>query len=171
MLAFAVYLRLKEELSGISSLTLAFRGGAGAYSRAARKFLAELQRFADETRSDVASDLAVELQKLALYDGKDVKGNRLKACDNFAAGCIERAQAAVKKYLEKFETAYSECESVCRQIAAQLLLFDPSIGDADGILAAMRSTEQLRAYYAQLVGMVGAFNLRAVMQYVLPQVK
>ena len=171
MLSFAVYLRLKEELSGVSSLTLAFRGGAGAYSRAAQKYLAEFQRFAEENRLDIASDLAVELQKSALYDAKDVKGNSLKAYDNFAAGCIERAHAAAKKYLEKFETVYSECESVCRQIAAQLLLFDPSIGDADGLLAAMRSTEQLKAYYAQLVGMVGSFNLRAVMQYVLPQVK
>ena len=63
---------------------------------------------------------------------------------------------------------FDECISACRQIAAQFVSYGQKT-DADGVIATMRSTEQLKPYYAQLVGMVGVFNLRAVMQYVLPQ--
>ncbi len=168
MINFAVYLQLKEKLRGVSALTYSLKRGAGEYARAASNFLIALQLYADEQRLDISSDIAVQLQKLTLYDGKDEKINRLKARDNYAARCIEEVQAVVKEFIQKNEKVFDECISACRQIAAQFVSYGQKT-DADGVIAAMCSTEQLKPYYAQLVGMVGAFNLRAVMQYVLPQ--
>lgn len=104
--------------------------------------------------------LKVKEQDLSLMVEEDAKGKERR--------CIEEVQAVVKEFIKKNEKVFDECISACRQIAAQFVSYGQKT-DADGVIAAMCSTEQLKPYYAQLVGMVGAFNLRAVMQYVLPQ--
>lgn len=104
--------------------------------------------------------LKVKEQDLSLMVEEDAKGKERR--------CIEEVQAVVKEFIQKNEKVFDECVSACRQVAAQFASYGQKT-DADGVIAAMRSTEQLKPYYAQLVGMVGVFNLRAVMQYVLPQ--
>lgn len=169
MLNYAVFLQLRHMLGGVSELTPQLKTTVGGYAHEAERYLSSLQAFADEQRLPVSSDIAVELQKLVSYDGKEQsRQSSRKARDVYAVGCVERVQSSVKTYLDKYEKIYSECADACRQIAAQI----SAVGhrkSADEILSLMRTTESLRPYYAQLVGAVGIFNLRTVLDVVLPQ--
>ncbi len=133
-----------------------------------------LQELADGQRLDISSDVAVELQKLISFDGKEQTGRSpRKERDLFAVGCVERVQHKVKSYLEKYDKTFSECADVCRQLAAQIITFNADIpkgvNAVDTLMSIVRSTDALKPYYAQLVGIVGVFNLRAVFDSVLPQ--
>lgn len=170
MLNYAVFLQLRRMLGGVSELTPQLKTTVGGYAREAERYLCSLQVFADEQRLPVSSDIAVELQKLVSYDGKEqTRQSSRKARDIYAVGCVERVHARIEAYLDKYEKTYSECADACRQIAAQITALGKGNKSADEILAMMRATESLRPYYAQLVGAVGIFNLRTVLDAVLPQ--
>lgn len=175
MLNFAVYLQLKDLLRGVSPLSDFLKRGVGTYAREAEKFLSSLQKFTDEQRLPLSSDIAVELQKLMTFDARDAhRSSSAKARDSFAAICIEKVVDSAKKYLEKYDKTYDDCCDACRQLAAQIVTFNQGIlavNAADSILSAARTTDALKPYYAQLVGMVGIFNLRAVLSYVLPETR
>ncbi len=174
MLNYAVYLHLNGLLANISELTPQLKNMAGVYARSAETYLNLLQNFTDEHRLPVSSDVAVELQKLISFDGKGQPRNSpRKERDIFAVGCIERVQQKVKSYLEKYDKTYTECADVCRQLAAQIITFYGDVPQAlntvDEFLSVVRATDSLKPYYAQLVGVVGIFNLRSVFDSVLPQ--
>ncbi|MCM1368685.1 MAG: hypothetical protein NC184_07765 [Roseburia sp.] len=170
MLNYAVFLQLRRMLGGVSELTSQLKTTVGGYAHEAERFLGSLSAFADEQRLPVSSDIAVELQKLVSYDGKEqARQSSRKARDIYAVGCVERVHSRIGAYLDKYEKTYSECADACRQIAAQVFAADRRNRSADEILTLMRTTEALRPYYAQLVGAVGIFNLRTVMDAVLPQ--
>ncbi len=174
MLNYAVYLRLNELLGKISELTPQLKNAVGGYAGTAESFLTSLQYFADEQRLNVSSDVAVELQKLISFDGKGQSHHSSrKERDIFAVGCIERVQQKLKKYLEKYDKTYTECADACRQLAAQIITFNGDVGQGantvDTMISIARTSDALKPYYAQLVGIVGIFNLRAVFDSVLPQ--
>lgn len=175
MLNYAVYLQLKQMLGRISSLTGLLKNCVDGYAHEAERYLTSLQEFVDGQRLPVSADIAVELQKLLSYDGKSQTWQSpRKARDIFAVGCVERVQVKINSYLEKYDKVFSECADACRQLAAQLAsagMEVPKGADAAGeLLSVVRTTESLKPYYAQLVGMVGVFNLRAIFDLILPQV-
>ena len=174
MLNFAVYLQLNSKLGEISRLTPQLKNAVGVYARSAEIYLNSLQEIADGQRLPVSSDVAVELQKLVSYDGKGQTAHSpRKQRDLFAVGCVERVQQKVRNYLEKYDKTYTECADACRQLAAQIITYNGDIPQGvnavDTMISIARSTEALKPYYAQLVGIVGIFNLRAVFNSVLPQ--
>lgn len=131
----------------------------------------ELQALADEQRLDVSSDIAVELQKLLTYDGKGESGRSpRKARDAFAAERVERVCLKVSDYLGRYEKTFSDCSAVCRQIVAQLVVYGgEEKTDVDAVIYAAKTNEAFKPYYAQLVGAVGTFNLRAVFSVALSE--
>lgn len=174
MLNYAVYLQLNGLLGKISSLTPQLKHAVGEYANSVEKYLNELQDLVDGQRLTVSSDVAVELQKLISFDGKgQTRHSTRKERDIFAAGCIERVQQKVKAYLEKYDKSFTECADACRQLAAQIITYNGDIplgvNAVDTMISIARSTDALKPYYAQLVGIVGIFNLRAVFDAVLPQ--
>lgn len=173
MLNYAVYLQLNGLLGKISELTPQLKNAVGVYSRTAETYLNSLQNLADEQRLTISSDIAVEMQKLISFDGKGTGRSPRKERDVFAVGCIERVQQKIKSYLEKYDKTFTECADVCRQLAAQIVTYNGDIPQGanavDTVISIARSTDALKPYYAQLVGVVGIFNLRAVFDSVLPQ--
>ena len=174
MLNYAVYLQLNGLLGKISELTPQLKSAAGVYAHSAETYLNLLQNLTDEQRLPVSSDVAVELQKLISFDGKGQSHNSpRKERDKFAVGCIERVQQKVKTYLEKYDKTFTECADACRQLAAQIITYDGGIPQGtnavDTLISIAKTTDSLKPYYAQLVGVVGIFNLRAVFDSVLPQ--
>lgn len=174
MLNYAVYLQLNGLLGEISKLTPQFKHAAGEYAHSAETYMNRLQDLADGQRLTLSSDIAVELQKLASFDGKgQSRHSARKERDIFAVGCIERVQQKVKSYLEKYDKSFTECADACRQLAAQIVTFNGDIPQGvnavDTFISITRTTDALKPYYAQLVGVVGIFNLRAVFDSVLPQ--
>lgn len=174
MLNFAVYLQLNSKLGDVSKLTPQLKNAVGGYARSAENYLNSLQELVDAQRLPLSSDVAVELQKLVSYDGKGQGSHSPhKQRDLFAVGCVERVQQKVRSYLEKYDKTFTECADACRQLAAQIITFNGDIPQGvnavDTMISIARSTEALKPYYAQLVGIVGVFNLRAVFDSVLPQ--
>lgn len=166
MLNYAVFLHLKQSLLSVSALTPLLKYSSGEYARGAESFFEKLQKFADEQRLEISSDIAVESQKLLTFDGKGTAGKSpRKVRDAFAAGCVERVQQKIKSFLEKYDKTFSDCESVCRQIAAQLVVFGGGTEEKislDAVLYAAQTNDAFKPYYAQLVGAVGLYNLRAL---------
>ncbi len=173
MLNYAVFLHLKNMLSAVSSLTPLLKRSSGEYAAGAEKFFAALQAFADEQRLDLSSDIAVESQKLITFDGKSVPGRSpRKQRDAFAAGCVERVQQKVKAYLDKYDKTFSDCAVVCRQIGAQMAVFAGAADGAlslDAVICEAKTNDSLKPYYAQLVGAVGLYNLRALFDNALTE--
>lgn len=174
MLNYAVYLQLNGLLGEISRLTPELKNAVGAYAHSAETYLNKMQDLADGQRLTISSDVAVELQKLIAFDGKgQTRHSARKERDIFAAGCIERVQQKVKTFLEKYDKTFTECADACRQLAAQIITYNGDIPQGvnavDTMISIARSTDALKPYYAQLVGIVGIFNLRAVFDAVLPQ--
>ncbi len=174
MLNYAVYLQLYSLLGEISALTPRLKNAVGAYAHTAETYLNSLQDLADAQRLTVSSDIAVELQKLLSFDGKGQTGRSpRKERDLFAVGCVERVQQKVKGFLDKYDKTFKECADACRQLAAQIIMFNGDIPQGvnavDTMMSVARSTDALKPYYAQLVGAVGIINLRAVFDSVLPQ--
>lgn len=174
MLNYAVYLQLNVLLGKISLLTPQLKNSVGAYAQSAEKYLNELQNIADMQRLTISSDVAVEMQKLISFDGKEqARHSSRKERDIFAVGCIERVKDKVKAFMEKYDKTFSDCADACRQLAAQIITYNgdipQGINAVDTMISIARSTEALKPYYAQLVGVVGIFNLRAVFDSVLPQ--
>ncbi len=174
MLNYAVYVRMNQLIGEISKLTPKLKNAVGEYARSAEEYLNLLQNLVDEQRLNISSDVAVELQKLIAYDGKgQTHRSSRKERDLFAVGCIERVQQRVKEYLDKYDKTFSECADVCRQIATQIVTYNGDIisgaNAVDTIISIVRTTDELKPYYARLVGVVGIFNLRAVLDAVLPQ--
>ncbi|MDE6441585.1 MAG: hypothetical protein K2L12_02395 [Clostridia bacterium] len=174
MLNYAVYLQLNELLGKISNLTPRLKNAVGAYAYSVEEYLNELQNIADGQRLTISSDVAVELQKLMSFDGKgQTRHSARKERDIFAVGCVERVQQKVKTFLEKYDKTFTECADACRQLAAQIITYNgdipQGINAVDTMISIARSTDALKPYYAQLVGVVGIFNLRAVFDSVLPQ--
>lgn len=175
MLNYAVYLQLNSMLGEISKLTPLLKNAVGGYARSAEAILSAYQRVADEQRLTLSSDIAVELQKLISFDGKEqTRRSPRKQRDLFAVGCVERVIQRVKAYLEKYDKVFSECADACRQLGAQIIAVNGDIhsgvNTVDTMLSIARSTDALKPYYAQLVGAVGVFNLRAIFDSVLPQI-
>lgn len=174
MLNYAVYLQLNALLGKISQLTPQLKNTVGDYARSAETYLNALQDLADGQRLTLSSDVAVELQKLISFDGRgQMHRSSRKERDLFAVGCIERVQQKVRSFLEKYDKTFTECADACRQLAAQILTYDGDIPQGahavDAMLSVARTNDSLKPYYAQLVGIVGIFNLRAVFDSVLPQ--
>lgn len=174
MLNYAVYLQLNGLLGEISFLTPQLKNAVGEYAHSAEKYMNRLQDLADGQRLTLSSDIAVELQKLISFDGKgQTRHSARKERDIFAVGCIERVQQKVKSYLEKYDKSFTECADACRQLAAQIIAYNGDIPQGvnavDTFISIVRKTDELKPYYAQLVGVVGIFNLRAVFDSVLPQ--
>lgn len=174
MLNYAVYLQLNELLGEISRLTPQLKNTAGAYACSVEAYLNKFQDLADGQRLSISSDIAVELQKIMSFDGKgQARHSARKERDLFAVGCIERVQNKVKGYLEKYDKTFTECADACRQLAAQIITYNGDIPQGvnavDTMISIARATDALKPYYAQLVGVVGIFNLRAVFDSVLPQ--
>ncbi|MDE7395607.1 MAG: hypothetical protein K2M95_05780 [Clostridiales bacterium] len=175
MLNYAVYLQLNAMLGEISKLTPLLKSAVGGYARSAETLLCTFQNLIDEQRLSLSSDVAVELQKMISFDGKEqTRRSPRKERDLFAVGCIERVQQKVKGYLEKYDKIFSECADACRQLAAQILTVNgdipQGINTVDTMLSIARTTDALKPFYAQLVGVVGVFNLRAIFDSVLPQI-
>ncbi len=173
MVNFAVFLHLKGMLSAISSLTPLLKRSSGDYAAGAEKFFAVLQAFVDEQRLDLSSDIAVESQKLMTFDGKSVPGKSpRKQRDAFAAGCVERVQQKVKEYLDKYDKTFSDCAAMCRQIGAQIAVLSGAAEGTlslDAVMCEAKTNDSLKPYYAQLVGAVGLYNLRAVFDNALTE--
>ena len=174
MLNYAVYLQFSELLGKISRLTPQLKNAVGAYAHSVEEYLNELQNLADGQRLTVSSDIAVELQKLISFDGREqTRHSTRKERDLFAVGCVEHVQQKVKTFLEKYDKTFTECADACRQLAAQIITYNGDIPQGvnavDTMISIARSTDALKPYYAQLVGVVGIFNLRAVFDSVLPQ--
>ena len=174
MLNYAVYLQLNGLLGEMSKLTPQLKNAAGAYAHSAETYLNRLQEIADGQRLTLSSDIAVELQKLISFDGRgQARGSLRKERDIFAVGCMERVQQKVKGFLDKYDKSFTECADACRQLAAQIMTYNGDIPQGvnavDTFISIARSTDALKPYYAQLVGVVGIFNLRAVFDSVLPQ--
>lgn len=175
MLNYAVYLQLNTMLGEISKLTPLLKNAVGGYARSAEALLCAFQNIVDEQRLTLSSDIAVELQKLISFDGKEqARRSPRKERDMFAVGCIERVVQKVKLYLEKYDKVFAECADACRQLAAQIVAvngdFPQGVNAVDTMLSIARRTDALKPYYAQLVGAVGVFNLRAIFDSVLPQI-
>lgn len=158
-------------LNKISSLTVLLRKTVGGYSRETEKFLSDLQDFTAMHRLYLSSDIAVELQKLISFAGKNYTTHvTAKERDSFAAKCMENVQIKAKEYLNRYEGVYSECENICRQIAAQVAVYNAGAQVTSGmVIAALKSTESLKPYYVKLVGDVGIFNHIAIIDAILPQ--
>lgn len=174
MLNYAVYLQLNGLLGEISKLTPQLKNTVGVYANLAETYLNSLQNLADEQRLSISSDVAVELQKLISFDGKgQTRHSARKERDIFAVGCIERVQQKIKGYLEKYDKTFAECADACRQLAAQIITYRGDVAQGkntvDTMISIVRTTDELKPYFAQLVGIVGIFNLRAVFDSVLPQ--
>ena len=174
MLGYAAFLRLGRLLGGMSALTPQLKKSVGGYARGAERYLLALQEFADGQRLyTLSSEIAAEVQKLLVFDGKEARGSSGKARDACAVGCVGRVQEKVGAYLAPYAKTYAECEAACRQIAVQAAAADggAALGtDAAGaLLSLLRTNAALKPYYAQLVGMVGVADLRAVFERVLPQ--
>ncbi|MCM1546387.1 MAG: hypothetical protein NC033_05050 [Clostridiales bacterium] len=174
MLNYAVYLQLNGLLGEISALTPKLKNAVGAYAQSVEAYLNELQSLVDGQRLPVSSDVAVELQKLISFDGKgQARHSSRKERDIFAVGCVERVQQKIKDYLVKYDKTFTECADACRQLAAQIVTFNGDLpkgaNAVDTMISIARRTDALKPYYAQLVGIVGIFNLRAVFDSVLPQ--
>lgn len=173
MLNFAVFLHLKNALLAVSSLTPLLKRSSGEYALGAERLLARLQELADGQRLDISSDIAIETQKLISFDGKSAQGRSpRKQRDAFAVGCLERVGQKISQYLQRYEKVFSDCADVCRQIAANLLLvndFKERALTADDVIHASRTTDAFKPYYAQLLGAVGLYNVRALFDSVLSE--
>lgn len=175
MLNYAVYLQLNAMLGEISKLTPLLKNAVGGYARSAETLLCAFQNVVDEQRLSLSSDIAIELQKLISFDGKEqTRRSPRKERDMFAVGCVERVRQSIKTYLEKYDKTFSECADACRQLAAQIIAVNGDmplgVNAVDTMLSIARTTDALKPYYAQLVGAVGLFNLRAILDSVLPQI-
>lgn len=173
MLNYAVYLQLNGMLGEISKLSPLLKNTVGSYAQKVEAYLNALQTIADGQRLSISSDIAVELQKILSFDGKEQnRHSSRKERDIYAVGCIERIQQKVKTYLEKYDKTFSDCADACRQLAAQIATHNDipnGINAVDTVISIVRTTDALKPYYAQLVGAVGIFNLRAVFDSVLSQ--
>lgn len=178
MLNYAVYLKLQQEAAKLSSLTQYLKKSPGQFAENAEKFLSELQALADAQLLPISSDIAIALQKIISFDGREketgARYNARKERDKHAVSCLEDLQEKLRTYLDKYSKIFDESADVCRGIAAQIETFGPGTlsgpNAVDVCMETARREEVFKPYYAHVLGVLGFVNMRAVFDSVLPQI-
>lgn len=175
MINYALFCELGKFIGKIPALTGKLYMTGGTFYAAVLELLRELQGFAETHKLYIASDIAIETDKLYLYSGSGSEGGRKnlrKEKDAFALSCLNSVNKFVKEFLEKDRKSIEECRDIWRQVLSRALqkgVKIPDIQKADAIMAAVKSDPELAPYYSHITGLLGIYNAKAVLDITLPE--
>lgn len=180
MVNYGLFSQLKLLLSEYSSLTPYLKLTPGLYWQKSIEYLERLQCFSDKYNLYFSSDIALAVSKLLTFsEDKQIsvaaKRNIRKQKDQFAVTCLENIHKEIKGYIEQSRVTFEESGNVWRQVLAQafgkgLLMHLPAGEEKlDHIIGIVKSDSDLMPYYLHLLGTMGIFNVRAVLDTILPE--
>lgn len=182
MINYAIYHEITQKLSEINNLTKNLSIVQGNFYEQTIKYLQQAQALADKYNLYFSSDIALIIAKLITFKTispsvtSTARKNIRKEKDSFAVVCLSEAHKLIKDFLDKDRNSFEECKDIFRQVLARAfhkgLDFSKNSSTLlDDIITTLKNDSEFLPYYSHIVGLIGVFNAKIILDYVLTDFK